>query len=235
MKQINSNINFKNGLKTILALTIALFSNINVTNAQFTGGVGSGDGVHVVITGGLDFFALPVSLIDFKAAASKQNPKACLLEWQTSSESNSSHFDIEWSTTGIEWITVGKVNTVGNSSTIQSYQFLHNETSVLNYYRLRHFDDDGTEILSDIRVVSLQEQVITPDINIYPNPSTSDININTTFDSDISFEVLNNQGKVIQSGLFNKHLNLSNLTPGLYHLKLVSESFTTTKKLIISF
>jgi hypothetical protein len=200
-------------------------------SAIYRGGSGSGSAV----TGVTSFFALPVSLIDFKAAASKQNPKACLLEWQTSSESNSSHFDIEWSPSGAEWIKVGKVNTIGNSSTLQSYQFLHNETSVLNYYRLRHYDTDGSESLSDIRVVSLQSQVITPDINIYPNPSNSSIFVNTTFDSDISFEVSNNQGQVIQSGIFNKHLSLMNLTPGLYHLKLVSDNFTTTKKLIVGF
>jgi hypothetical protein len=61
---------------------------------------------------------------------------SALLEWQTASERNNSHFEIEHSVNGIEF-TVDEpyVQGAGNSHLISEYAFLHNEVAQGdNYY-----------------------------------------------------------------------------------------------------
>ena len=84
---------------------------------------------------------LPVELLSFNASCiENQN----ILSWQTASEQNSSHFDIEKSIDGEIWNVIGKKEAAGNSNELLTYQFVDAEkNNATIYYRLNQVDFDG--------------------------------------------------------------------------------------------
>jgi hypothetical protein len=71
------------------------------------------------------------------------------------------------------------------------------------------------------------------DIQIYPNPAASSINIQTS--EKASIKIINMKGQVIKNiynVAHNAKIDVSNLTNGIYIIKAISEKGITTKKLI---
>ena len=85
---------------------------------------------------------LPVELISFNV--SEDHGKAHL-DWITATEVNNSHFEIQRSINGRDWITLGEVAGKGTTYEISTYHFVDESTikGYFNYYRLRQFDFDG--------------------------------------------------------------------------------------------
>ena len=80
-----------------------------------------------------------------------------------------------------------------------------------------------------------QENTSIEGLNLYPNPVTNGkVYITSKNDLDkeiIIFDVLGK--KVLQTILSSKELNVSNLSPGVYIIKITEENATTSRKLII--
>jgi hypothetical protein len=75
---------------------------------------------------------LPVELLYFEGEA---NPTFNYLKWATASEQNSSYFDIEKSTDGEIWRTVGQEQAAGNSTEKITYSHLDNiDQFTFHYY-----------------------------------------------------------------------------------------------------
>lgn len=111
--------------------------------------------------------ALPVELCNFQAMLIETET---LLEWQTTTEANSDHFEVERSRDGKKWTSIGSVVAAVNSETLQAYDFT--DSSPLageNLYRLKMIDLDGTYAYSGIRSVFLNTGSLSR-INVYPNP-----------------------------------------------------------------
>ena len=81
----------------------------------------------------------------------------------------------------------------------------------------------------------LQETTSIEGLNLYPNPvSNGKIYITSKNDSDkeiIIFDVLGK--KVLQTTLSSRELGISNLTPGVYIIKINEGDATATRKLIV--
>lgn len=69
----------------------------------------------------------------------------------------------------------------------------------------------------------------------YPNPVTnSKLYITSTADKPKEIEIFNLLGRlVLQTILHEKELNVSNLSPGVYIIKVREEEATITRKLVI--
>lgn len=181
---------------------------------------------------------LPVTLISFavqKKAAGVEGASASL-QWTTSSETNSDHFEIERSQSGKNWNKIGSIESTGESAVQINYSFedmkpLWGE----NLYRLRMVDKDGTFAYS--RIQSMKFEGIGTGLSVYPNPSTdklivsdhktvaeivmSSLNGNTVYKSS-SF--------AIGSGL----IDVVSLAKGLYIVKVTRQNGTiTTSKVVI--
>lgn len=80
-----------------------------------------------------------------------------------------------------------------------------------------------------------QENTSIEGLNLYPNPVTNGkVYITSKNDLDkeiIIFDVLGK--KVLQTIISTKELNVSNLSPGVYIIKITEENATTSRKLII--
>lgn len=117
--------------------------------------------------------SLPVEITSF--SASKSNG-GVLLNWETSSEINSSHFVIERSTDANDFNEIGVVMASVNSKTTNNYSFIDAKPSSKNYYRLKLVDADGKFAYTNIISV-LFDNTNDLEIMVYPNPSTSDFNV----------------------------------------------------------
>jgi hypothetical protein len=80
-----------------------------------------------------------------------------------------------------------------------------------------------------------QENVSIEGLNLYPNPvTTGKVYITSKNDLEkeiIIFDVLGK--KVLQTKINSKELNVSNLLPGVYIIKITEEEASSSRKLIV--
>ncbi|MBH8558496.1 FG-GAP-like repeat-containing protein [Hymenobacter negativus] len=118
---------------------------------------------------------LPVVLTRFAATGpTGHGPAAVRLAWATASEQNSQAFEVERSTNGVAFATIGTVTAAGTSSTARAYELLDAKLpadAALLYYRLRQMDLDGTFSYSPVRTVALVGAATG--VGLFPNPTTS--------------------------------------------------------------
>ena len=88
--------------------------------------------------------ALPVILDAFTTT---RQGGTSLLDWSTSMETGSSHFEIERSTDGAGFTTIGTTAAKG-ASTVTSYYFTDSKPAAgLNYYRLKMVDQMAAKLI----------------------------------------------------------------------------------------
>ncbi|MCC9166756.1 GDSL-type esterase/lipase family protein [Pontibacter harenae] len=95
---------------------------------------------------------VPVSLHSFKANLLHTNEVH--LSWQTASEINNSHFEVQRSGDNVDFRTIGRVAGAGNSSINIKYTFTDKAAPVRQlYYRLKQVDFDSTFAYSNVVAV----------------------------------------------------------------------------------
>lgn len=115
---------------------------------------------------------LPIKLMSFTAQRSGQNAS---LTWTIASESNVDVYEIEVARgnealqTGA-WSKIGEVASLGNTTSMRTYQFLDVEDNKfgVRYYRLKTVDLDGSFSYSPLRSVLFDDAILW---QVYPNPS----------------------------------------------------------------
>lgn len=71
-------------------------------------------------------------------------------------------------------------------------------------------------------------------LKMYPNPAKNNLYIETALNSNINVSIVNMLGKeVVKATVVNNTVNVSNLTSGIYIVKITEEGKTSTRKLII--
>jgi hypothetical protein len=116
---------------------------------------------------------LPVELSVFEV--NRQNADA-VLKWATASEKNSQGFDVQVSTNGQDFHSLGFVAGAGSSTVAHQYRFLDTEKGKagLRYYRLRQLDADGTATYSPVRPVAFGEAAV---LSAAPQPFATGLTI----------------------------------------------------------
>ena len=183
---------------------------------------------------------LPVNLLSFSG---RNNGNVNLLDWSTSSEQNSSYFDIERSTDGTRFMKAGRVSAAGNSSVTRQYNFNDDISSVntgLYYYRLKQVDLSGQEKYSPVVIIKQNSKGFNAAAS--PNPFTDHLRIQVESDKKENAVIMLTQldGKRIriQNASINKGSNviwldeLDNLPGGVYLLHINTGSEKRTLKVI---
>lgn len=162
---------------------------------------------------------LPINLSKFSATLIKGNG---ILQWQTLTEINNLHFDLEHSRDGINYSPVGRVSGNGNSTTKHDYSFTHlNLPSGKNYYRLAQMDVNGARQYSPIVMLTGSKKM---DIDIFPNPAQNFLQINAPFLLQrMNYNIINFSGQVLQQGTINgQQIQIQNLPKGQYTISIQS-------------
>ena len=117
-------------------------------------------------------FALPLTLLNF--TVEKYNGNA-FLKWLVTSQVNVSFYEIQRSTNGNDFVSVGKVGSVsGGSGSDISYSYIDTLNGLhagLIYYRLRMVDGDGKFSFSPVKYISFTGN--NPLVQVSPNPVTT--------------------------------------------------------------
>jgi hypothetical protein len=130
--------------------------------------------LHILVSPLAAASALPVTLTDFRGVV---NNKQIVLNWRTSTEINSSHFDVQLSLDAFNFLNLGTVTAHGNSSAVNNYQLIDKNPVVgNNYYRLKSVDVDGRFVFSS--VINVKLGAANGLISIIPNPTHGDIHVN---------------------------------------------------------
>ncbi len=162
---------------------------------------------------------LPIKLLSF-TGTNKDDYN--FLNWQTTSEINSSYFDIERSVNETAFEKIGRISASANSNTIKSYSFTDNQTKNIPvlYYRLKQVDLDGKFEYSPI--ISLKGKYKRVVINIYPNPTKKFINANCT--DNLNWVIISSgNGKEVMHKYDTKQVDISSLPSGVYVVKLYNK------------
>ena len=160
---------------------------------------------------------LPITLISLTVQA---EGNLTHLKWQTSQESNSSHFEIQRSKDAKNFIETGRVNAQGNTVKDTDYQFQDMGLSAGRYYyRLKMTDRDGTFAFSSIVTAEIKDG---GEISIYPNPTSSSLRIRS--ESKIQqLDIINASGRKIRTfspGTLTFEVDISTWTPGVYVIRV---------------
>lgn len=151
---------------------------------------------------------LPIELSYFKGIKESNNVK---LEWETLSEKNNSHFEIQKSTNGIDFETMDIINGAGNSNKPISYSCIdYNPNIGINYYRLKQVDCDGRFEL--FRIISVDFD-INSELKLYPNSSYGEFIVNTYG----PIRIMNTMGQDIPFERDGYNVKIQNV-PGIYFL-----------------
>ncbi|TDE17517.1 T9SS type A sorting domain-containing protein [Dyadobacter psychrotolerans] len=168
---------------------------------------------------------LPVRLTSFTASA--DNEKVTLL-WKTNVEKNFKHFDVQKSKDPEHGFFA--LTTIPGKGTSSSYAFDDRENPgfLPYYYRLKMTDHDGSFGFSSvIWAIGKGDQKVTA----YPNPASREITIDAP-EALTEFALINSFGKPVFTDKLNKGKNkqitLPRLPAGLYLLKTITSSGTSS-------
>lgn len=177
---------------------------------------------------------LPVSFLSF---AGQKQGSVNKLVWSTASESNNRGFEVQRSVDGINYSTIGFVNSLsvnGNSSDVLNYSFIDNAvTGTKQYYRLRQVDNDNRSRFSTIVLIKGETPLITSIDGLFPNPANTMINVLvaapakekvTLVISDLSGKVVSQKVITAEAGSNTIPVDISLLNKGSYFVRLVCEN-----------
>jgi hypothetical protein len=184
---------------------------------------------------------LPVKLTAFNASLAKDKVN---LKWETASEINVSHFELERSTDGVNFSQAAMVFSYGAADTKANYNYSDNVASFqvpVVYYRLRSVDIDGKSELSETRIIRLsKEQANSISLLTYPNPVMNELRVtvpNNWQNKQTVFELFNANGQIASRKATTgsnqtETINTSNLAPGFYVVRVSCDGQTAQQKIV---
>lgn len=174
-------------------------------------------------------YSLPLKLGNFTAI---KKPMSVDLNWETITEQNTSHFEIERSIDGNTFASIGRVHAAGNSYSTKYYSYTdQSPVSGINYYRLKMADLDNTSSYSRVVIVKNDNNTIT--MQAFPNPvsNTLQLQVSSKQDETVPLIINDMNGKIvmqqqvrIQKGTNTISISVLQLSAGMYNINYNSLS-----------
>lgn len=167
---------------------------------------------------------LPVELINFNGRLLEEFVQ---LNWATAVEVDNSHFEIQRSSDGNTFYTIGRVEGQGTTYQDNYYRFLDRKPGFgNNFYRLKQVDFDGTFEYSSVVNISYQPENTV--FAIGPNPFKDQLQIDfwkNASKEEAFLELVNLKGQIIHTiKLSQDHYQwiypTNNLLPGMYFFRI---------------
>ena len=179
-------------------------------------------------------FTVTTLSAELSAFSAQKSNNSIALSWLTASEQNNNYFNIERSSNGKSFTTIGQVKGSGTTASSNKYNFIdNNPLSGVNYYRLNAVETSGKTAFSKIVTVDFSSKGSNK-LVAYPNPTKSALNVNyeSIDDASLNIQVLDMTGKVHLTkqmeglkGDNNIRLDIDNLPNGAYFMR-VNDSTT---------
>ncbi len=184
---------------------------------------------------------LPVELISFNVTARESD---ALLDWSTSTEINNKGFDVQRSKDASNWETIGFVKGIGQSSTVNHYQYRDKGLATGRYfYRLVQIDFNDKKSISAIKSITLNGQLDFDLKQNYPNPFNQSTVIEFTIPTrqNVLIGIYDIKGRLLQTlvnetrqkGTYTMQFNRKELSAGMYYLKMETFEYKAVRKFVI--
>ncbi|WP_462250404.1 T9SS type A sorting domain-containing protein [Ferruginibacter sp.] len=177
---------------------------------------------------------LPVKINLFQGSVANCTSK---INWTSQSEINLKAYQVEYSTNGTDFTTLGTVNAANNTSASNNYEFVQPAAvSGIGIYRLKMIDNDGKYKYSD-RIV-LNVNCSGNDVLIYPNPTKEFINVsilNPAVSYTATAKLYNVSGqlvinKTVKNG--SNKIDIKTLSAGAYYLVIADAEENKKYKIV---
>ena len=191
--------------------------------------------------GGMAGGALPVKLTSF-TASKKEN--TVTLKWQTQYEQNSSHYNIQRSTDGVNFTDAARVAAAGNSNLPLTYSYpdllpaaVQSQKNV--FYRLQSFDTDGKFAYSQVVAVRLDTKEM--ELLLSPNPAKDllQVQMGSGIAGEGALIILDAAGRqvykrniVLQQGSNSMPVNIAMLQKGIYFVQIINGAGSYSKQFV---
>lgn len=192
------------------------------------------------LTGGGDIgsraYTLPVELTSFKV---KGELYFVSLHWQTAAEINNDYFEVQYSSNGVDFVTLDFITGNGNSTKVNNYSFSDYNNPSNGFYRLKQVDFDGSFEYSDIvaHTVSVKSSATSTPAEITQLGSTSEFYVVPNADSNHTIEVYNLSGQLLLqenfTGVKGVRYDFNIAESGLFIVNVSSASSKTSLKAIV--
>ncbi len=201
-------------------------SSNKLTGSQISGIVAPRQLTAANLTaGGVEMDVLPVTLTYFSVISASQTVE---LEWSTEKEENFSHFEIERSVDGANWIYVDYLNGQGNTTEATVYNFTdYSPENGISYYHLKAVDFDGyTEYFGPVLVDNTSDEELNISRNAFGLLITSSAQLSAIQVSDMN-------GSQVQVNTSSEGFSIP-ATSGVFIIRAVTAdgSVITTKQVI---
>jgi len=168
---------------------------------------------------------LPIELVGLKGQNEGDYNQ---LSWETITEQNSDHFEVQRSSNGTDFVRIGQVQAAGNSLQARSYDFQDNEPIIgMGYYRLKMVDIDGSFSYSNVVAIAI---TLRDDIAVFPVPAFTEVNMvyDAASKGEITVNIVDALGKVLMTNVentvqgFNQfQYDVSQLSVGAYFINVI--------------
>ncbi len=219
-----------------------------IDKADFDPGGGSANSILTSLNSGDIFIAkygayetLPIDLLSFNAMPIKGG--SVQINWSTTSQINNAWFEVERSSKGAVFETIGRIKGCSNCTMLQEYELLDNKPlNGISYYRLKQVDLNKKFTYSPVVIVSIGAEVNTTML-VYPNITEGKINITVKNNQDEKTAVIQlitaagilikQQTVSLKKGDNTFNYNLSDQARGVYYISMSDrKNYKETRKVI---
>ncbi|MBX2846034.1 MAG: T9SS type A sorting domain-containing protein [Saprospiraceae bacterium] len=180
--------------------------------------------------GAANVVPLPVELASFTASLTSQDKVE--LAWKTLSEEDNSHFEVEYSVDGSNWVNVGQLPGAGTTPFQQNYTFTHdNPAQGTNLYKLKQVDLDGDFKYSHIVAVEIGTKI---KVTAYDGER---LEVFTPKAGDLRISVYNVAGQLVAfedqpTDRGNATFSVADLSRGVYFVRIELNGEQQVQKII---
>jgi hypothetical protein len=186
---------------------------------------------NVVVTGS----SIPLSVTLSSFSGTTQHGKN-ILTWNVQSEQNISQYEVESSSDGHNFHTVGKVIALNRSGST-AYSFTDENNEGIAYYRLKIMDMEAGYTFS--RILAIDGKHSTPNVSLGLNPVQDILPVLVSgSNGNVSLKIFNISGSMV----FNKsysctgnaalNVDVNSLPPGTYILKASATELSKTVRFV---
>lgn len=208
------------------------------TNYTFMINDDNGCSMDPAITGTEDCKVTAIELLSFTGEVQSNGN---LLKWTTASEIENDYFTLLRSEDGVNFKAIGVIDGAGNSSSINSYNFIDkNAPSGLSYYRLDETDFNGKTVPASDVITLTRSQVSFSVIGASPVPAINSVEVafSAAINGNVAMNIYDATGKLVNNSNINAingintiAIDITNYAAGVYFVQLNNRTEIITARI----
>jgi hypothetical protein len=157
-------------------------------------------------------------------SVTKLSADAALAKWSVDPGSGQRYFDLQRSTDGLKFTSIGTEAATDNNSIAESYSYTdHSPSRGINYYRLAMVDAAGVISYSPVGILTFSESSCP--VTLYPIPAKDILHISAPGISEArNIDLVSVSGQVLETYSISKldgaNLSVSRLPVGSYFVRI---------------